>query len=407
MRIFVVVIILMCLFINQNALQTIIKTLRRIFQTLMLLLAALLAEAQTLENKNAIQTTDSAFFTTSEAHRIGDQLLVFQRETGGWPKNVNMVKPLTEEERTQVLAEKGRQDDSTIDNKATITQIAFLARLYLATKDERYKESFLKGMEFLLGGQYDNGGWPQFWPKNRDYQVHITYNDNAMVNVMKILNDARQRKAPYTAELIDNRLQQRCQQAFDKGVECILNTQIVVDGEPTVWCQQYDRVTLQPAKARSYELPSFVSAESASLMLLLMQISNPNERVKRAVEGAMRWFEAHKLTGIRVEKYEVNRRSSENQPSSLGVGRVTKEEGETEGKTDIRVVADPTAPPLWARFYDLEEGRPFFCDRDGQPKRDIQDIGYERRNGYSWYSNSPADLFKRYETWKKKYHDFL
>ena len=96
-----------------------------------------------------------------------------------------------------------------------------------------------------------------------------------------------------------------------------------------------------------------------------------------------------------------------NQPSSLGVGRVTKEEGETEGKTDIRVVADPTAPPLWARFYDLEEGRPFFCDRDGQPKRDIQDIGYERRNGYSWYSNSPAALYKRYETWKKKYHDFL
>ena len=94
-------------------------------------------------------------------------------------------KLLTANCQPKTLPSSWRQDDSTIDNKATITQIAFLARLYLATKDERYKESFLKGMEFLLGGQYDNGGWPQFWPKNRDYQVHITYNDNAMVNVMR------------------------------------------------------------------------------------------------------------------------------------------------------------------------------------------------------------------------------
>ena len=352
--------------------------MKKLFHIVLMMLAAIYLQAQTHENKNAIQTTDSAFFTTSEACRIGDQLLVFQRETGGWPKNVNMVKPLTDEERTQVLAEKRRQDDSTIDNKATITQIAFLARLYHATKDERYKESFLKGMEFLLSGQYENGGWPQFWPKNRDYQVHITYNDNAMVNVMKILRDARQRKAPYTAELIDDSLQQRCQQAFDKGIECILNTQIVVDGEPTVWCQQHDHVTLQPAKARAYELPSYASLESANLTFLLMQISKPSERVKRAVEGAMRWFEAHKLTGIRVEKYKVG------------------------GKTDIRVVVDSTASPLWARYYDLGEGKPFFCDRDGQPKRDIQDIGYERRNGYGWYNDSPVDLYKRYETWKKK-----
>ena len=354
----------------------------RLFVTLtMLLLMALWAEAQTLENMNAIQTADSAFFTTSEARRIGDQLLAFQRETGGWPKNVNMVKPLTAEELAKVLTEKGRQDDSTIDNKATITQIAFLARLYHATKDERYKEAFRKGMEFLLSGQYENGGWPQFWPKNRQYQVHITYNDNAMVNVMKILRDARHLMVPYTAELIDDSLQQRCRQAFDKGIECILNTQIMVDGQPTVWCQQHDHVTLQPAKARAYELPSFATHESAALTFLLMQIPKPDERVKRAVEGAMRWFDAHKLTGVRIEKYK----------------------SAVDGKTDIRLVPDSTASPLWARYYDLEEGKPFFCDRDGQPKRDIQDIGYERRNGYGWYNDSPADLYKRYETWKKKH----
>ena len=30
-----------------------------------------------------------------------------------------------------------------------------------------------------------------------------------------------------------------------------------------------------------------------------------------------------------------------------------------------------------------------FCDRDGQPRRSLQEISYERRNGYDWYCNSP------------------
>ena len=27
---------------------------------------------------------------------------------------------------------------------------------------------------------------------------------------------------------------------------------------------------------------------------------------------------------------------------------------------------DPSAPPLWTRFYDLESSRPMFSDRDGK-----------------------------------------
>ena len=352
---------------------------KQVFISLMML-SVLSTHAQQRSFRQVLQTTDSAFFATDEARRIGDQLLLYQRVTGGWPKNIDMVKPLTDEERQTILAEKNRRNDSTTDNKATITQIPFLARLYNQTGEERYKEAFVRGMEYLLSGQYDNGGWPQFWPENRDYQVHITYNDNAMVNVLKILRDARKHVSPYTANLVDDDLQQRCAKAFDKGIECILNTQIVVDGEPTVWCQQHDRETLLPAKARAYELPSYASSESAALTFLLMQVSKPDERIIRAVNGAMKWFEAHKLTGIRLERFR-----------------------NSDGARDIRVVEDSTAAPLWARFYDLEEGKPFFCDRDGEPKRSLQEIGYERRTGYGWYNDSAAELYKRYDTWKKKY----
>ncbi len=345
----------------------------------LMLLSVFTMRAQKGSYVRILQSTDSAFFATDEARRIGDQLLLYQRVTGGWPKNIDMVKPLTDEERQKVLADKCRRDDSTTDNKATILQIPFLARLFQQTGDERYKEAVERGMDYLLSGQYANGGWPQFWPENRDYQIHITYNDNAMVNVLKIMRDARKHVAPYTANLIDDDLQQRCAKAFDKGIECILNTQIVVDGEPTVWCQQHDRETLLPTKARAYELPSYATSESAAITFLLMQVSKPDERIVRAIKGAMKWFDEHKLTGIRLESYKNE-----------------------DGERDIRVVEDSTAAPLWARFYDLEEGKPFFCDRDGQPKRSLQEIGYERRTGYGWYNDSPAALYKRYDTWKKK-----
>lgn len=335
-------------------------------------------KAQELSNNDVLQQKDSTYFQTKEARRVGDQLLLYQRDTGGWPKNVNMVKPLTAEQQDSVKHQKTHLDDSTIDSKATTMQMVFLARLFQQTKDVHYRDAFRSAMEFLLSGQYDNGGWPQFWPKNRDYQVHITYNDNAIVNVLKIFRDVMKDREPYDNGLVDEQMRERTAKAFEKGIDCILATQIVVNGEPTVWCQQHDHVTLLPAKARAYELPSFCTQESANLTFLLMQISKPDERIIRAVNGAMKWFGEHKITGHRLEKYKA------------------------DGKSDIRLVEDSTATPLWARYYDLEKGEPFFCDRDGQPKRSLEEIGYERRNGYGWYNDQPQALYERYETWVAK-----
>lgn len=353
----------------------------RILPTLTLLAslsAAISLHAQRPLSQAVMQRHDSAYFQTAEARRVGDQLLLYQRHTGGWPKNTDMTAPLTPGQQDSVRLQKSRRDDSTIDNKATTTQMAYLARLYQQTKDRRYRDAFHQAMTFLLSGQYDNGGWPQFWPENREYQVHITYNDDAIVNVLKILRDVIKSKEPYNNGLVDDTMRQQAAKAFDKGIDCILATQIIVDGQPTVWCQQHDRTTLLPAKARAYELPAFCTQESAGIVLLLMQISKPGERIIRAVNGAMKWLDEHKIVGYRLERYKV------------------------AGKTDRRLVQDSQAKPLWARFYDLENGKPFFCDRDGQPKRSMEEIGYERRNGYSWYNDHPAELYDKYKTWAAK-----
>ena len=113
---------------------------------------------------------------------------------------------MNDKELAKVIKDKSRRDDSTIDNNATTAQMIFLARLYRQTKDIRYRDAFLQGVEYLLSGQYENGGWPQFWPGPRGYQVHITFNDDAIVNTLNMIRDMMNHKAPYEDDLIDKTL---------------------------------------------------------------------------------------------------------------------------------------------------------------------------------------------------------
>ena len=356
------------------------KQMTRILAALLaVLLCATAAQAQ--RRRNPLRETDPAFFRTEEAKRIGEQVLLYQRVTGGWPKNIDMASRMTDREREQVLAQKSRRNDSTIDNDATTMQMIYLARLYRETHDERFRDAFVKAVQYLLDGQYENGGWPQFWPEMRDYQIHITYNDDAIVNTLKIFRSIIAAEPPYDGDLADTALRKKLAKSFDKAIECILDTQIITDGEPTVWCQQHDRETYAPAPARAYELPSYCSAESAEIVRLLMELPKPDARIKRAVHGAMKWFDRYKLTGLRVVR--------------------TGERGTST--YDTRVVEDPKAAPMWARFYDLVWCEPYVCDRDGIPRRRLDQIGYERRNGYSWYNQRAAELYPLYDAWADKY----
>lgn len=328
------------------------------------------------------KNADDAFMGTAEAARVGDNLLFYQHETGGWPKNMRLQDPLTDNVRKKVDEMKKGKRYATIDNKGTTTEIIYLSRLYNATKDERYLDAVLRGFDYLFKAQYANGGWPQFFPLSKGYYTHITYNDDAMVNVLKVMRDAAKGKAPFT--FLPDSVKAKAQASLDKGVDCILKTQVVQDGRKTVWCAQYDENTLQPADARAFELASLSGQESDDIVLFLMSLSKPSMEIRQCIEDAVAWFKKSKITGIRLEKYTND-----------------------EGKKDTRVVpcAQDDAPcdPLWARFYTLDDNRPFFCDRDGVKRYSLDEIGYERRNGYSWYNNDGMDVLKRYEKWRLKY----
>jgi PelA/Pel-15E family pectate lyase len=322
------------------------------------------------------------WYGSLEAVRIADNVLLYQRDTGGWPKNIEMASVLTEQERAGLVKLK-KETDSTIDNSATYTQLAFLARVYTEKKLSRHKDAFLKGVDYLLKAQYDNGGWPQYYPTHPGYYTHITYNDNAMIGVMRLLRDIAKRKSAYLFVDEDHRL--KAEKAVQKGIECILKTQVVAQGKLTVWCAQHDEVTLAPAPARKFEPVSLSGYESVGIVRFLMGIDHPGEQVIEAIESAVAWFEKSKITGIRwVEKPD---------PSKLhGFDRVA--------------IKDPAASPLWARFYEIGTNRPIFTGRDSRIKYDVAEIEDERRNGYRWYVDEPAKLINvDYPTWRKKWRN--
>lgn len=294
------------------------------------------------------------WFPSVEALRIADNLLLYQRNSGGWPKNIDMGKPIIDSDRDTLLRQKN-DNDSTIDNSSTYTQLSFLARVYTAQHLERHREAFLKGFDYLLKAQYPNGGWPQFYPDLNGYYKHITFNDGAMIGVMNLLRDVASAKPEYL--FVDEARRASAAKAVEKGIDCILKTQIIVNGKRTVWCAQHDEVTLAPAPARSYELVSLSGGESVDVVRFLMSIKNPSPAVVEAIEGAVAWFKQVELK-------------------------------DSQGKR------------VWARFYEIGTNRPIFVGRDGVIKYKLAEIEEERRNGYRWYVDEAATLLnKDYVAW--------
>ena len=82
---------------------------------------------------DSLLTQPSDWYSTPEATRIAGNLLLYQRDTGGWPKNIDMTAVVTSADRARLTREK-IQTDSTIDNGATTTEIETLARVFTASR---------------------------------------------------------------------------------------------------------------------------------------------------------------------------------------------------------------------------------------------------------------------------------
>lgn len=303
------------------------------------------------------------WFRSADGLRIATNILSWQDLYGSWPKNTNTTDfPFAGDRHTI---------QGTFDNEATTDEMRFLARAYNATNIPAFKESFGQGLDCILKAQYPTGGWPQSYPPDQQYHRRITFNDDAMVRVLLFIRDvATNQQARFG--FVDAERRQAAARSFDRGIECILKCQVVVDGKKTVWCAQHDEMDYAPRIGRSYELPSLSGSESAGILELLMSLDHPSPQIIAAINSGAAWFEKSKINGIRIRVVNGDR----------------------------QVEQDPAAPPLWARFYEIDTNRPFFSGRDGVKKYAFSEIEAERRNGYSWYGNWGAKILQDYPKWK-------
>jgi len=321
--------------------------------------------------------TPAEWFGSAENQGLAEVVISYQTPAGGWSKAVDYTKG-PRQPGTHWTAQKGDAWHycGTFDNRSTTEQLKFLAGVFTATKREDVKAALMKGLDYIFTAQYPNGGWPQNYPIERGYHEAITLNDDAMMHVLELLLAIT--KGEKLCSFADDALKQRARAAFDKGIACIAAMQVKIDGTPTVWCAQHHPLTLVPVKARAKEPPSLSGGESANMVKFLMRNGPTTPEVIAMIDSAMKWFETHKLTGLR---------------------KTTT----AEGKTDY--IDDPTCTDvIWARFYDLQSGKPIFAGaQDGIVYPTFHEMAAKNKVAYDFFSTRPKELIeKESERWKKR-----
>jgi PelA/Pel-15E family pectate lyase len=312
-----------------------------------------------------------AWYAGEEARLIADRVARYQNAAGGWTKGNNY------DAEPQPKATRSLWDNGTIDNDATSHEMEFLLRVIShAPEDARstaLKESFRRGLRYLFDAQYPNGGFPQVYPLGHAYNDAVTFNDDAMVQVLRLL--AKAAGGDKACAFLSESERAEAARHFRLGVACVLACQIrEPGGRLTAWCQQHDPLTLKPCPARNFEPAACCAAESCGIVAFLMSLPNPSPEILASTDAAVAW-----LKSVPVKGLQWNGRRNDGIPQET-----------------------PGAPLLWARFYELGTDRPIFGDRDRSIHYSVAELSPERRHGYGWYGGWPAGLLADYPAWRTR-----
>jgi PelA/Pel-15E family pectate lyase len=307
---------------------------------------------------------DASWFRSDSARLLADAVITWQTPSGGWSKRTDMTRARRPGESYYSETDAWHYIP-TLDNGATTGQLRFLQRVAAEHEDQRVASAWHRGIGYLLAAQQPNGCWPQDFPLDGGYHDAITFNDDAIVNILGVLDSvAAGRVAVATRVERDS-----AAAAVRRGVDCVLATQVVVKGTRTVWGQQHDPISLAVVPARRYELAGLSGRESAAIMTYLMALPGRDPRVEAAVRAAAEWFRAHAIMGYTYD-------FKEGLKARAGAG------------------------PIWARLTEIETGRPIFSNRDGVKLYDWNQLT-DRRTGYAWFGTEPASALKKFDKWVK------
>ena len=312
-----------------------------------------------------------------DGRRLAMVILSFQAPNGGWAKNVSYAEgerqPGMFWSSAATLHEPWHYT-ATFDNHATTEQLQFLMEYWEATRDAMAKKAFLRGMEFIFQARYPNGGWPQVFPLVGGYHDNITLNDDALAHILRTLQLVAAQNP--SAGLVDRDLIRRCDQAFSDGIDLLLRLQVRQNGVLSVWCAQYDPLSLAPAAARLKEPVALSGGESVAALELLLNAKNPPPKMAQAITAAIAWFEKSAITGLRV----------------------TKRHGRTWYEA-----APGNTKRFWARFYGIEDNQPIFAGaKDGIQYADFATMQASNPSEYAFFTDKPERVLMKAAKERKK-----
>jgi len=228
-------------------------------------------------------------------------------------------------------------ENGTLDDYVTQDSVEFFYQLWLVSGEEKYYNGYLRGLDFFLKAQKENGSIPQAYPATgptKEYSALATFNDDAMLSVFqsllrgykrtgnKIYFNAAMRIATW---IRDNRI-------GDSG----WSTQTTDDGKP--------------AGARHFEPPSVGALPTWHAFIILTEAYSwtKDESLPEPMPGAYQWLKKAQLPNGR-----------------------------------------------WARFYYPETTRPRYRNSEG---KDVDDLK-QARPGYGWqgrYGQNAIDLYDKF-----------
>lgn len=249
---------------------------------------------------------------------------------------------------------------STLQDGCITKILYFIHKTYLIHNHDIFQNRIISALNVIINSQHQNGGWSLYTEKKGYYSDYLAYNDGVHINAIsilyKILYEEKEDFGYLSEELINN-----IQIAYDKALDFILNTQIIVNNEKKIWAQQYYPDTLLPAPARSFEPNGLCGLESVGIIKFLKNIKNPTNEILDCIEYATEWFDNNY---INTPLYRYNNNFYE------GNGLYSKQ---------------------WARYYDINTNAPIYLDRDTNIYTDIVELNEisesKRALGYNWYNN--------------------
>jgi hypothetical protein len=260
--------------------------------------------------------------------RIAENVVLWQRHTGGWPKNIDMARPLSEDERAK-LRDEQKLDDSTIDNDATAVQLRFprhgrrrpAARSSLlpcwpdsSTCSPRSTPT-ADGLSTFRCGKTTRATSPS------------TTTPSSTCSGFLAMSQPHERRSPDSTTRF----------ALAHALPSNVATSRASDSDQGQWCADGLVPAVRREHAAARRRPHLRTSihqrlETAAILTYLMKIDKPDAPTIAAIEAGMAWLVKSQIRGLRVEQ----------KPDAAGPAGY-----------DVVATPDAGAPPVWARFYDI------------------------------------------------------